>query len=124
MKVLTPRSHGILDYVTVIAFLLAPTIFDLSGLPATISYLLAVVHFMLTIITAFPLGLIKAIPFRIHGMIELAVSILLVLLPWLLGFTSVPAARNFYVTAGIVIFIVWLVTDYASDVEAVANVPS
>jgi hypothetical protein len=116
MKVLTPRTHGVLDYVTVIAFLLAPTILNLSGLPATISYLLAVVHLVLTLITAFPLGLIKAIPFRIHGMIELAVSILLVLLPWLLGFASVPAARNFYIVAGIVVFIVWLITDYAGDV--------
>ena len=116
MKVLTPRTHGVLDYVTVIAFLLAPTILNLSGLPATISYLLAVVHLVLTLITAFPLGLIKAIPFKIHGMIELAVSIFLVLLPWLFSFASVPAARNFYVAAGIVVFIVWLITDYAGDV--------
>jgi accessory gene regulator protein AgrB len=114
MKVLTPRTHGILDYVTVIAFLLAPTLFDVSGLPVTISYLLAVVHLVLTIITAFPLGLIKAVPFRLHGMIELTVSIILVLLPWLLGFASIPAARNFYVATGIVIFIVWLITDYTS----------
>jgi len=47
--------------------------------------------------------------------LELVISVLLVLLPWLLGFASVPTARNFYVGAGIV-FIVWLVTDYAGDV--------
>jgi hypothetical protein len=47
-------------------------------------------------------------------MIELTVSVLLVLLPWLLSFASVPAARNFYIAAGIVVFIVWLVTDYAT----------
>lgn len=103
---------------------MAPTLFDLSGLPATISYLLAVIHFVLTFFTAFPLGLVKAIPFRIHGMIELAVSILLVLLPWLLGFASIQSARNFYVAAGIVVFIVWFVTDYATDVQAVERVSS
>jgi hypothetical protein len=112
MKILTPRTHGILDYVTVIAFLLAPTLFNLSGLPATVSYLLAVVHLGLTLITAFPLGLANAVPFRVHGMIELVVSIALVLFPWLLGFASVPAARNFYIAAGVVIFIVWLLTEY------------
>lgn len=121
MKVLTPRTHGILDYVTVIAFLLAPTIFNLSGMPATISYFLAAIHFALTFITAFPLGLIKAVPFRVHGMIEFAVSILLILLPWLLGFASVPVARNFYISAGIVIFFVWLITNYARDVHTVAS---
>ncbi len=116
MKILTPRTHGILDYLTVIAFLLAPTLFGLSGLPATISYLLAAVHLVLTLITAFPLGLVKAVPFKLHGVVELVVAILLVLLSWLLGFASVPTARNFYVAAGIVVFIVWLITDYARDV--------
>lgn len=115
MKILTPRTHGFLDYLTVITFLLAPTLFGLSGLPATISYLLAVVHLVLTLVTASPLGLVKAVPFKLHGVVELVVAILLVLLPWLLGFASVPTARNFYVAAGIVIFIVWLVTDYAKD---------
>ncbi len=79
---------------------------------------------MLTFFTAFPLGLVKAVPFRIHGMIELAVSIILVLLPWLLGFASVPSARSFYVAAGIVVFIVWSMTDYATDVQAVGRVSS
>jgi len=116
LKILTPRIHGILDYVTVIAFLLAPTLFSLSGLPATISYLLAIVHLVLTLITAFPLGFVKAVPFKLHGVVELVVAVLLVLLPWLLNFASIPAARNFYIGAGIVIFIVWLVTDYARDV--------
>lgn len=116
MKVLAPRTHGILDYATVVAFLSAPTIFGLSGLPATISYLLAAVHLVLTLITAFPFGLIKAVPFKLHGMIELAVSILLVVLPWLLGFASISEARNLYIVAGSVIFIVWLVTDYTGEI--------
>jgi hypothetical protein len=79
---------------------------------------------VLTFFTAFPLGLVKAIPFRVHGMIELAVSIILVLLPWLLSFASVASARNFYVAAGIVVFIIWSMTDYATDVQAVGRVPS
>lgn len=116
MKILTPRTHGTLDYLTVIAFLLAPTLFGLSGLPATISYLLAAVHLVLTLVTAFPLGVVKAVPFKLHGVVELVVSVLLVLLPWLLGFASVPTARNFYFGAGVVVFVVWLVTDYARDV--------
>ncbi len=117
MKVLMPRTHGILDYVTVVAFLSAPALFGLSGLPATISYLLAAVHLVLTLVTAFPFGLVKLVPFKLHGVVELVVSVVLVLLPWLLGFASTPAARNFYIGAGIVIFIVWLVTDYAGDVS-------
>ncbi len=62
MKVLSPTIHGILDYVVVIAFALAPALLGLSGLPAAISYSLAVVHLLLTLATAFPLGAVKLVP--------------------------------------------------------------
>lgn len=121
MKVLTPRIHGYLDYVVVVAFLVVPTLFGFSGLPATIAYVLAAVHLALTLLTSFPLGTLKVIPFTLHGTIELVVSFTLVALPWLLGFASILPARNFYVAAGIVIFIVWLITDY--KVAPAANSP-
>lgn len=112
MKLLTPRMHGYLDYVVVVAFALAPTLFGFSLMPARISYVLAAVHLLLTLFTAFPLGVVKLVPFTIHGGIELIVSIVLVATPWLFSFVGEPAARNFYVAFGVVVFLVWLVTDY------------
>ena len=112
MKILSPKIHGYLDYVVVIAFLAAPTLFGLSGIPAVISYALSIIHLMVTLLTDFPLGIAKAIPMKLHSTIELLVSFTLMALPWLLGFASVIPARNFYIAAGVVIFITWLVTDY------------
>lgn len=112
MKILSPKVHGYLDYVVVIAFALAPTIFGLTGLAATLAYVLAVVHLALTLLTAFPLGVVGLVPFTIHGWIELLVSVGLVALPFIAGFSDVPIARNFYIAAGIVVFIVWLITNY------------
>lgn len=114
MKVLTPRMHGVLDYVMVIVFAVAPTALGLSGLPATIAYTLAGVHLLLTLATDFAPGILRIIPFPIHGMIEIVVSALLVALPWVAGFAGETAARNFYLAVGVVIFIVWLLTDYRS----------
>jgi hypothetical protein len=112
MKILSPKVHGILDYAVVAAFALAPTVLGLSGLPAFISYALAVVHLLLTLVTAFPLGVVKIVPLQLHGKIEFIVSIALVALPWILGFAQVRTARDFYAGAGLLIFVVWLVTDY------------
>ncbi len=112
MKILSPRIHGYLDYLVVIWFLAAPTLFGLTGIAANISYALAIIHLGLTVLTAFPLGVIKVIPLQFHGVIELIVSFALIALPWLLGFASVASARNFYVASGIAIFIVWLITRY------------
>ncbi len=109
MKILSPKIHGYLDFLTVIIFALAPTVFGFDGLPATISYILAVVHLLLTLATAFPLGIVKIVPLLVHGGIELIVAVALVILPFILGFTE--AARNFFIGIGIVIFIVWLISD-------------
>ncbi|NEQ20252.1 MAG: hypothetical protein F6K28_13600 [Microcoleus sp. SIO2G3] len=112
MKILSSKIHGYLDYVVVIAFLVAPTLFGLSGIPAVISYALSIIHLAVTLLTDFPLGIVKVIPIKLHSTIEFLVSLTLMALPWLLGFASVVPARNFYIAAGVVIFITWIVTDY------------
>jgi hypothetical protein len=67
---------------------------------------------VLTLFTNFQYGLIKIIPFSLHGWIELAVSLILVAAPWLLGFSENAVDRIFYIGFGIAVFATWLVTDY------------
>lgn len=113
MKILNPRVHGYIDYLAVLYFLAAPSLFGFTGLPATIFYVLAAAHLILTLLTAYPLGVVKVIPFPLHGAIELLAGVALVALPWLLGFANSDVlARNIYVASGAVLFIAWLVTDY------------
>jgi len=112
MKPITAHAHGVLDYVMVVLFLAAPTLFGLAGIAATISYVLALIHLLLTAITAFPLGAFRIVPFKVHGALELLVGVLLVALPWLLGFSGETASRNFYVTVGLVILVVALLTHF------------
>ncbi|MEO6259120.1 MAG: hypothetical protein ABIP63_02180 [Thermoanaerobaculia bacterium] len=119
MKLLTPRMHGYLDFVVVVAFALAPTLFHFSATPTRVSYALSVVHLLLTLFTRFPMGIVKLVPFPIHGAIEFIVSFTLVALPFVLGFAGEQAACNFFIGFGVVVFLVWLVTDYkAADTAA------
>lgn len=117
MAILTPRIHGYLDYLTVVIFALAPTLFGLTGVPALLAYLLAVVHLLMTLLTDFPLGVADVIPLRWHSRVELIVSVVLVVLPWLLGDLFSAGARTFYTAIGAVIFVVWLATDYVSNLS-------
>lgn len=112
MKILSPRVHGYLDYVVVVAFALAPSLFGFSPTPTRVSYALAVVHLLMTLLTRFPLGIVKLIPFTIHGGVEFIVSFTLLALPSLLGFADEGVARNFYLAFGMVVFLVWMMTDY------------
>ena len=118
MKILSPRFHGCLDYLVVVAFLIAPTAFRFFDTPAMLSYALAILHLSLTLLTVFPLGLKRVIPFTIHGALEPIVAFTLVILPWLLGFAIEPAPRNFYVLTGVFLFLAWSVTDYKAEEAA------
>jgi hypothetical protein len=115
MNKISTRMHGYLDFVTVVIFLLAPTVFGLTSTPAAIAYLLAVVHLVMTLATDFPFGVVRVIPFSIHGWVERVVGPTLVLLPLLLGFFGQPAARNFYIGIGIIIIVVGFLTDYSAQ---------
>jgi hypothetical protein len=109
---LNPRAHGYIDYLAVAALLLAPTLFNFSGLPAALCYVLAVVQGGMSLLTAYPLGAAKVIPFPLHGAIEAVTSVALVIAPFLLGFSDISAARNFFIVGGIALFLVWLTTNY------------
>ena len=110
MKILSPTQHGYLDYLTVAIFLLAPSLIGLTGMAGTIAYLLAGIHLAMTLVTDFPLGVVKKLPFPIHGWVERIVGPVLVLLPFVLGFKG--TALGFYIVIGIVIILVGLLTDY------------
>ncbi|MGH8568476.1 MAG: hypothetical protein ACREXU_10780 [Gammaproteobacteria bacterium] len=112
MKIITPRVHGYLDYVTVVVFLLAPALLGLTGIPAMLAYALAVIHLLMTLVTDFPSGVGKLIPFTIHGWIERVVGPLLVLVSFIPGFATDTAAQVFYLVIGVVIILVGLLTDY------------
>ncbi len=114
-KPITPWLHGVLDYIVVVVFLLAPTLFGLIGFAATLSYLLAGVHLLMTLLTAFPLGVARVVPFPLHGIVELVVGVVLAVLGLVL-FEGV--AMWFYFAMGLGILIVWALTDYRSPATA------
>ncbi len=110
MHMLSPGVHRALDFVTVAGFALAPTVFGLTGVAAIVAYLLAGIHLLLTLVTRRPASSSGLVPLRLHGIIELGVGIALLALPIAAGWVGV--ARTFYLAAGAVILLVWLLSAY------------
>lgn len=115
MKTLSPRVHGYIDIAVVAVLVLAPTLLGFGGRPASLCYVLAAIHTALTLLTAYPMGVLKMIPFPVHGGLEAVVAPLLVASPWLVGFAHVPAARSFFIASGLSLAAVWLLTNYKAD---------
>ncbi len=112
MKFISAKVHGYLDYVVVLLFLAAPALLYFTRVPSVIAYTLAGVHLLLTLLTDFPLGPIKVIALKWHGVIELIVGPVLIVIPFIFGFASEASAGCFYTVTGIVILVVWGFTDY------------
>lgn len=107
---LSPSAHRILDFVTVVAFAAAPALLGFGGLPAILAYVLAAVHLLMTLATRFPDAPSRPLPIGLHSFVELVVGVMLLILPWLLGWE--PHAQVFFLAAGVVILAVWLGTRY------------
>jgi hypothetical protein len=112
-NVIQPAVHRALDFVTVIAFAAAPSALGLSGLPAYVSYALACVHLLLTLLTRFSADGRQPLALKIHGVVEMLVGPVLLVLPFALGWEGI--AKTFYLAAGVVILAVWALSAYGGD---------
>ncbi len=110
--IINEKVHGFIDYGVVVFLLLSPTIFGFTGTIAMVTYALAGIHFILTAITDSPTGIIKVLPLPIHGYVEVAAAVAIMLAPWIFGFSGDATGRWFYILFGFAVFLTWLLTAY------------
>lgn len=112
IKIISPTTHGVIDYAFVALLFAAPSVLGFTGAFAYACYALGVVHLLLTITTRFAAGLYGVLSFRTHGLIELLVAIGLVISPWIFNFADLAVERNFFFGFGLLVFVVWMLTLY------------
>lgn len=113
-KTIEPKTHGIIDYLAVALLLLAPTLFNFSGVAASLSYIIGIAYFAVSVLTKYPLSLAKVIPFKTHGIIELSAGVFMIIAPFLFGFTEQRNAMWYFIISGIGIGIFYALSDYRS----------
>ncbi|WP_437966855.1 SPW repeat protein [Sorangium sp. So ce260] len=118
MKLLSPRHHGYVDYAVVVLLALAPLALRFGPTPTAVSYVAALTHLVVTLLSDQPLGAARKIPFPVHGALESSLGVGLVASPWLFGFSAEGPARIFSVVTGLAIVLVVLATRYTSGVIA------
>lgn len=107
MRFISPRVHGILDYVVAAALIGVPLglNFAASSLAAAVLSITAgsglVVY---SLLTAYPGGLRSLIPWRVHLILDAVAAVALLVAPFVLGFGG--AAREFYVSIAVAVLAV------------------
>jgi hypothetical protein len=118
MRILSARIHVLLDVAFALAFAVGPLVYGLGGSPAAISFVIAVGFVVLAASAWFvrrtELGPIAVV----HGLIELAITLVLAFLPRIDGYSPGSPARSFFWTMAVAVGVVWLLSAYGESRHA------
>jgi hypothetical protein len=114
-KVIDARKHGMIDYCHAAFFLGMAFVCRKSEPRAAIAALLTGSFVLVqSLLTDYPLGVKKVIPFRVHGQMDAAFAASSFMMPKVFGFSDSPAAAvftgNSFVEAAVV-----GATDFSSE---------
>lgn len=114
MKIINSKLHGIIDYAFVLLLWFAPSVLVLDHKATLFSLILGCIHLALTLLTKFEFGVVKIIPFKIHGIIEIVVSVALIAVAFYLGRVENEISKYYFFSIAVAVFLTWLLTDYSS----------
>ena len=114
-KVINARKHGVIDYCHA-AFFLGMAFVCRKSEPRAALAALCTGSFVLvqSLLTDYPLGVKKVIPFKVHGQMDAAFAASSFMVPKLFGFSGTPAA-NVFTGNGFVEAAVVGATDFSSE---------
>lgn len=112
LKILSPATHGPLDYLFAIFLFVAPTLFAFFDTATILAYTFGAGYILAATLTLYPLGVVRLLSFPMHGILELIMALFWIACPWLFNFANDIAGRNFFVAAGVVLLVVVALTDY------------
>ncbi len=105
--------HAIADYAVGITLIAVALIVGGTGAAVATGVVVGAVVLVVSMLTRYPLGVAKVLPFTVHSAGDYLAAALLVLAPFVLGFTDTDGGlAAFYIVAGLAVLAVSLVTNY------------
>ena len=123
MKKLAPLPHAVVDYVYAAQMLTAPRLlgFTHDKRATRCSIYSGAAILGLSLFTRYPLGVVKAIPFPVHGVIEALAGVSNIAAPWLYGFANNKRAKWLHILSGVATLGIVAVTDYQASERRAAQ---
>ena len=113
--VIPPVVHGVLDYPLAAVLIAGPLVLDFDDSAATvIALVFGAGAALLAVGTAWPTGIVRVIPPLLHGYADIAVTLALIVLPFIVGFFDETTALVFYLVIGVGGLLVTLATRFES----------
>jgi hypothetical protein len=97
----SPVVHGVLDYPLAAILIVLPLVLNFDDNAAKlIAFGFGIGAAVLSVGTAWPTGIVRIIPPLLHGYADITVTVALIVLPFVLGFSDKTTALVFYVVVG------------------------
>ena len=113
INLLPGRIHGLGDYASAFALILVGLLVDGTGEARGTGIVLGLVLLVVSLLTDYPLGVRRIIPFKLHSAGDYVGAGALIAAPFLLGFGDTDEGLStFYVAVGAVLVAISLLTDY------------
>jgi hypothetical protein len=92
---------------------LSPILWGMSSEPRWILWSLCLIHFLVVFTSKFSYGVVRLLPMKLHGFLELLVGLSLPCMPYVFNFADRPDERHFFIGAGFLLLVFWFLTDYS-----------
>ena len=111
--VIPPVVHGVLDYPLAAVLIVLPFVLGFDDAAATwIAVAFGIGAAVLAVGTAWSTGIVRVIPPLLHGYADVAVTVALIVLPFIVGFWDDTTALVFYLIVGAGGFVATLATRF------------
>ena len=113
VRLLPAWFHAIADYAVGALLIVVAIAVGGTGVAVATGVVVGAVVLAVSMLTRYPLGVWRVLPFTVHSAGDYLAAALLVLAPFVLGFTDTDGGLSaFYVVGGLAVLAVSLVTNY------------
>src|SRR3954470_8201369 len=124
VRLLPAWFHAIADYAVAGTLIVVAAVVGGSTEAVAAGVVIGIVVLVVSMLTQYPLGVIKVLPFTIHSAGDYLAAALLIVAPFALSFNdSDSGLAAFYVAGGIAVLAVSLITNYQYSPKR-ADVPA
>jgi hypothetical protein len=113
VKLLPAWFHAIADYAVGALLVVVALTVDMSTAATVAGVVVGATVLAVSLVTKYPLGAVKVLPFTLHSVGDYAAALLLFVAPFALGFSDSDAGITaLYIGAGVAVLAVSLITNY------------
>ena len=113
IRLLPAWLHAVADYAVGAVLILAALMVGGTGAAVATGIVVGVTVLVVSMLTRYPLGVVKVLPFKVHSAGDYLAAVLLLAGPFALGFRQSDAGlTGLYIASGIAVLAVSLITDY------------